>query len=781
VVSGAAATVVDRGYFAGGGSATGSLGVTLLPAALGASAQWRLLGEDDGAWRASGASLGGLAAGVYLVESKDVAGYATPRPRSVTVGEGEAKSATVTYFLADAPVGAQPATVGFDAVSADGNESAARFVGQLRSDAGAGTGFVVRPRVVCTAAHVVFDDGTLSAATGLQWLFQRERGTYEPVPQIPRGSYILTGFAAQRTADNSPGTSSAAAQNLDVASVWFFEEDAARGGAGGYLASDSLDNEWLLSPRLKTIVGYPLDDTAAANQGRIHATPPMNVAFAHANGRVYLTDDITSRGGNSGGPVMVQYDDGAYFPAAVYLGGTTQTRVRAIDGDVIDIFDSAEESGDTGQNSTNGGVAQLNSSAGAPASGILRVLIEPAAARSVGAGWRIGSGGFLNSGQTRPFLSPGNYTVNFKTVEGFTTPAARAVTVAADATTSITVSYAPAGSAPAPVAAPTYTGLLGGPDGASGLATLSVTKAGRFTLTLRLAGEKLRLTGTLDASGGYTGQIARRGKTAAGVTLSAGSELVPPLAGAITVDGTTFALSGGRPPFTAKNTTPLSGAYTLVLPRDPAFGDPFAAPWGHGYAVANVSRDGKVRGAGKLGDGTGFAASAPLFADATCPLFAQPYAARGLLAGTLTFHDAPAPDAGHLDGTLRWQKPAAARGRYAAGFTGGIAALGSRWTPPARGAAALDLVGWELEIGAGVLAPPLTATAALSAKNFFSVSGANGIKLKLTPASGLLSGSFPGTNRRPVAFKGAVLQRQRISRGAFIQPDRTGPVTLDAP
>ena len=78
------------------------------------------------------------------------------------------------------------------------------YVGQIRSSVGSGTGFVVKQRVVATAGHVVFDDGTLSAATGLQWLFQRDRGDFEPAPQVPRGFYLMTGYAEQRQPENSP-------------------------------------------------------------------------------------------------------------------------------------------------------------------------------------------------------------------------------------------------------------------------------------------------------------------------------------------------------------------------------------------------------------------------------------------------------------------------------------------------------------------------------------------------------------------------------------------------
>ena len=80
-----------------------------------------------------------------------------------------------------------------------------------------------------------------------------------------------------------------------------------------------------------------------------------------------------------------------------------------------------------------------------------------------------------------------------------------------------------------------------------------------------------------------------------------------------------------------------------------------------------------------------------------------------------------------------------------------------------------------------MLLPPLTATATLSAKNAFTLTGTTDIKLTLAPATGQLGGSFPGPNGRSVSFKGALLQRQRIGTGVFALPDKTGPVTLDPP
>jgi hypothetical protein len=95
IVSGAAATVVDREYFTNGDPATGGLSVTLLPTAL-AGTGWRLLGDDTAPWQASGDILARLLPGVYLVELQPVAGYAAPPSISVTVVDGQTTTASAT-------------------------------------------------------------------------------------------------------------------------------------------------------------------------------------------------------------------------------------------------------------------------------------------------------------------------------------------------------------------------------------------------------------------------------------------------------------------------------------------------------------------------------------------------------------------------------------------------------------------------------------------------------------------------------------------------------------
>ena len=442
IISGGEATFIEREYYEiaepGG---TGGMIVLLRPEALTLPAlsveqraQWRLLGEDESAWRESGATLDGLRPGAYLVEAKPLAGRATPPNLSVTVTAGVTATAATTYFLADAVTGTAASLLPFETVTGSPNLPY-QYVGQLRSDAGAGSGFVVRARVVATAAHVVFDDATLSAATGQQWLFQRDRVSHEPKPQLPRGAYLFAGYSAQRTAENTPGTSSPASQTLDAAAVYFLE-DAGRGSFAGYLASDATPNEWLASSALKTLVGYPITGISASAQGRMHATPLMNAAFTHSFGRTYTTANIRSSGGASGGPLCVQFEGGAYYPAAIFLGGSGQTVVRVIDSDLIEMFNRGEISGNGGDNNGTGGITHTSSplSGGTAAGASLKVTLGNSSGK-----WRIGTTGTLQSSNVKlNSLTPGARTLNFTAVAGFLTPPAYSVTLTSGQLTTLT-------------------------------------------------------------------------------------------------------------------------------------------------------------------------------------------------------------------------------------------------------------------------------------------------------------------------------------------------------
>jgi hypothetical protein len=89
----------------------------------------------------------------------------------------------------------------------------------------------------------------------------------------------------------------------------------------------------------------------------------------------------------------------------------------------------------------------------------------------------------------------------------------------------------------------------------------------------------------------------------------------------------------------------------------------------------------------------------------------------------------------------------------------------------------LEITGWSLDIGAGVLPSPFSTSATLNSHNRFNLpAGALGIStLKLDAATGLLSGSFhrvtaAGT-ARPARFKGVLLLEQKLGRGVFTLPE----------
>ena len=474
VTSGQPQILLERGYTVTGETGSGSLTVTLRPESITDEsrdfdllAKWAFYGETDGGgqplWRSSEETVSGLMAGNHLIIAKPVEGRDTPQPVNVRVRNGQTTTTTITYYIAEEETGTPPVVIDFETVSSNSALPYA-YVGQIRTDAGMGSGFVARPGVVATAGHVVFDDGTLSSATGVQWLLQQDQGTHEPLPLAPRGYYVLTGYAAQRADDDSPGTSTPASQNLDAAAL-YFPVDPGRGGFSGYLASDATSNEFLLSDALKTMVGYPVDGITPENLNRMHATPPAPVVFTKALDRTYTTGEIRGSGGASGGPLCVRHPNGVYYPAAIYLGGTQQMVVRSIDSDVAALVGFAELSAASSAGDSGGGLTGDNlTSVPTPELGALEVMIEPENARAEGAGWRIqASAPYLTSGERLDSLQPNSYTIQFASVPGYVAPTPQTVSIGAGLLRTVTFTYEAIVFPPVITSPETVTGNRGQP------------------------------------------------------------------------------------------------------------------------------------------------------------------------------------------------------------------------------------------------------------------------------------------------------------------------------
>ena len=319
------------------------------------------------------------------------------------------------------------------------------YLGQIQSPAGGSTGFVVKRRVVATAGHVVFDDGSLSFITDLQWLFQRHSPEYEPTPQTPRGFYLAAGYAEARQQPGvEPGVGTPQSQDLDYA-VLYFQEEAGRGGVAGFLASDAMDeNEFLSSTSDKMLAGYPVDGISAQDVGKVHATPVFDAPLTPAFGETWTTADVHGTGGLSGGPLFTRHSNGSFYPAAIYLGGAGQAVVRAIDSDVVELFLRAETSGNGGENNTGGGITHTSVAGNLNASqpGALRVLLAPTAVNGAGAGWQLVPESRWRPGGSRNFnMRPGSYRLQFREVAGFDPPAPQTVVITGGQLSTITFNY----------------------------------------------------------------------------------------------------------------------------------------------------------------------------------------------------------------------------------------------------------------------------------------------------------------------------------------------------
>ena len=121
--------------------------------------------------------------------------------------------------------------------------------------------------------------------------------------------------------------------------------------------------------------------------------------------------------------------------------------MRAINGEVVDLINRAEISGNGGGNISGGGVAILGSGLSAPAfgTGQLIVNLNSVSASGVRSGWRIvGSPdtNYLTATQsTVALFGGGSYPIEFRVVPGFVTPSNRTIQMAVGGNVTLQADY----------------------------------------------------------------------------------------------------------------------------------------------------------------------------------------------------------------------------------------------------------------------------------------------------------------------------------------------------
>ena len=831
------AVSISADYISLNVAAIGALAVSIEPASVAgadgdARGQWRIIGET--AWRDSGTVAEGLPAGPYEMEFKPVVSRATPPPQTVNVAGAILYTITGTYLVEDATPGETPAPLSFAATQA----VPYGFAGQVHSSAGFASGTAVRSRVVLTVAHALFDDVTLSAVTDARWYHQKARGDFEPPPQVARGWYIFDGYASQRATDlgsgsGSVGISTPESQRFDVAAMWFLTPSA-RGSFSGFLRTDP-DNEWLLAARRRTLAGYPLEGVPEPVRGVLHASnPDTAVPMTKVNDVVYSTAAVKGFPGMSGGPLFVE-KDGAFFPAAIFLGGTAQTLVRVIDTQVVDLINRGEVSGNGGDNNVGGGITVV--SPGVTASPFAPTLIGctfgPAGAVANGGGWRIAGEETFRASGARLTRNPGTYRIEFKTVPGFAVPPSQVVNLVEGQIATARANYRPgvrinsvvspagAGTAPSdeyPLGDSVTLQARPGPDflfstwsengqiisrnaaltfAVNGPRNLIATfiegsfvaYAGAYSglhetggIADGLASFTLTGTGAFSATVSYGGVTYKvKGTFDENGVFSGAAGKFPLLIG---IDRTTPTgvitgqiFDGGMPSRFSATQSPFNAARptalagTYTLLLPPANASDDTRPQGHGFATLNVTASGELRFAGKLADGVSFAGASTVREDGLWEFYVPTFKGTGLVVGTLTFQNQPNVSDAH--GQLRWVRPAAQRdGLFPAGFATTLPVVASRYSSPP-----IDYADAVLNLSSAPLSSPLSFSEKFVATSLSDPS----IRIALKAATGVFLGSAksPVTKKR-LLLEGVVFQKSRSARGYFRNtPPNVGAVEIE--
>jgi len=414
------------------------------------SARWGFLGQQPYEFPNNFST--NLPPGIYFIGFQPVSGYSTPPSLQVEILTGQPLNLSVRYLLAQSKPGGVdlPVPVPPDSIS-DLADHPFGFNGQLKSEIGYGSGVAVATNVVLTVAHAVFNDQTLSYVGEVWWFAQREEGQVSAPPLGARGAYLLGGYGAQRgyaaqrmfdlTNGIAPDQSTPQSRNLDVAALYFLFP-VSGGGYGGYLHSDAEPNPWLTGTISKMLVGYPVDGSlfgdVTITNGLMYETGPQPYPLTLAtdpivNQQVYTAPWFFSYPGNSGGPFYVYYN-GYYYPAGLYLGTLYNgavpyaSAVRAIDGEVANLINTAATFGDSGTNGTGGGVIIFIPSSAISSSNPARVqfVIQPDAALQAGAAWRIpqiDTNWSVGTNYTVKITSTVTNTVEFRRIPCWNVPA----------------------------------------------------------------------------------------------------------------------------------------------------------------------------------------------------------------------------------------------------------------------------------------------------------------------------------------------------------------------
>lgn len=333
--------------------------------------------------------------------------------------------------------------------------------------------------------------------------------------------------------------------------------------------------------------------------------------------------------------------------------------------------------------------------------------------------------------------------------------------------------------APLPFAATngTYTGLFFVSNAvthqSSGFITVDTTAKGRYSGKLQIGGGTYAIHGVLTPVGTATEVVQRRSQSPLTVQLSLqGSDW---MFGTLGTAGWVANINANRAVHkSTKSPAALAGQYTLLVAG--TNGDS-TLPQGNGYGTAVISKDGMIRLAGWLADGTQISQAVAISQEGQWPLYVPLYGGEGSILGWISFSQS-----GELEGSITWTRPLTITNRYPSSFAWATGVNGGRYYAPEAGsnvlAAAISSIALSLD-GGGLPANITNAFTLTSRNQVKNPSLTNELTLSFAPSSGLFSGSqiIPGT-QKAVTFKGVVVQGQTNGAGYFLGTAQSGQVLL---
>ena len=387
----------------------GAVQATISPAgAISAGAQWRV---DGGAYQNSGTIVTGVAAGNHTVSYLAINGWTTPANQTVTVTANSVATTTGTYVVQSGSLQVTITPAG--AVSAGAqwqvDGGAYQNSGTTLSNLYVGTHTLTFKPIsgwnTPSSQSVTINANATSTASG----------NYDPIAST--GSLQVTISPA--------GAVSAGAQ-------WQVDGGAFQ-NTGATVSNLSVGSHTVA---FKPVTGWttPSDQTVTISANTTTTASGTYVAVA-STGSLQVT--ISPASAVSAG-AQWQVDGGAFQNSGATVSnlsvGSHTVAFKPVSGWTTPSSQTVMISANTTTTTSGTYVA-------APTTGSLLVTINPAAAVNAGAQWQVDGGAFQNSGVIVSNLSPGDHTISFKPISGWTTPTNQIMPVTAGTTNSTSGTY----------------------------------------------------------------------------------------------------------------------------------------------------------------------------------------------------------------------------------------------------------------------------------------------------------------------------------------------------